>query len=97
MGTTAPTLGIGAAYSRPFPRALQVMVRGPVVQEHQGLRNLFTHLPRRVQPKVRTNSFQLEMVARHLKEEMHTTKAARRAALDAKRLRQEACGSKNVH
>ncbi len=49
-------------------------------------------------PKVRTNLSQLEMIAKHLKEEMHASKgkAARRSALDAKRLHQEAYGHKNL-
>jgi hypothetical protein len=47
-------------------------------------------------PKVWTNQSQLELIVKQLKEEMHATKAARVYGLDAKRLRVEARGRKNV-
>jgi hypothetical protein len=72
------------------------MVGGTAVQEHQGPHHLSTHLPRRVQPKVQTNLSQLELIAKHLKEEMHAAKAARRSGLDAECVCQEARGRKNV-
>jgi hypothetical protein len=47
-------------------------------------------------PTVVTNPSRLQTIARHLKDEMDDAKAARRAALDAERLRQEARQRQNV-
>jgi hypothetical protein len=48
-------------------------------------------------PAVQTNPSQLELIAKHLKEEIHAVKAAMMSCLDAKRLCVAVRGHKKVH